>query len=111
MTQTWLDGKKKEPPRRGGRWVRVVARIRNNATGEVREYGTDEILEDGEEAPSDFSWSDGNDSCDCNRTLFFARAADEEEDWDTECRDGKFSVQLVNPSSGTAYYDEMTPNV
>ena len=111
MTQAWLDGEEKEPPRSGGRWVRVVARIRDNATGEVREYGTDEILEDGEESPSDWPWSEGNSSCDCNRRLFFARSSGEEEDWESECSDDKFSVQLVNPSSGTAYYDEMTPNV
>ena len=111
MIQTWLEGEKKPQPLCGGRWVRVTARIRNNATGEVREYGTDEILEGGEETPSEWPWSDGNYGCDCNRRLFFARACGEEEDWKGECSDDKFSVQLVNPSSGAAYYDEMTPNV
>ena len=114
MNQTWLEGETKEPPRCGGRWVRVTARIRDNATGEVREYGTDEILENGEETPNDFGWAEGNYSCDCNRHLFFARAFGEEENRERECSDDKFSVQLVNPSSGVVYYDEydeMTPNV
>lgn len=90
------------------RWVRVIAHIRNNATGEIRQYMTDEVLHDGDSHPSVFNWEENNFSCDCNRILFFLRAKgeDEEEAWDRECTHGHYSVNLQNPVTGETYYRE-----
>lgn len=88
------------------KWVATVAEIRDNATGIVREYQNDAILEDGDFEPSAFIWESGNYSCDCNRRLFFARAAGEDEDWDSDCSDGLYSVRLRNKKSGRVFYSE-----
>ena len=95
-------------PIKNGGWVKVVAEIRKNDTGEVREYETDEILMNDEDYPNPFNWSDNNYSCDCNRLLFFNRAGNEEkeEDWNVECTDGRFSVNLKNKKDGEYYYRE-----
>src|SRR3990167_9381256 len=96
----------KPHPQRNGRWVRVVAQIRNNATGEVRESSMPDILDNGEDAPHSFNWSDGNYSCDCNRELFWSRAAGVEVE-ESECSEGRFSVRVINPATGKAFYDEL----
>jgi hypothetical protein len=40
--------------------------------------------------------------------LFFKRAKGEEteDDWNVECTDGKFSVNLKNKKGGVVYYRE-----
>lgn len=43
-----------------------------------------------------FQWLEGNYSCDCNRALFFARAAGEPEPEDRPCTDDQFVV--VSPA-------------
>lgn len=98
------------PLRKGEHWVCVTARIRENTTGEVREYhDAHAIIADGEEHPSTYIWEDGNYACDCNRGLFFQYAAGvAPDDADSDCGDGRFSVQLINPQTGTVYYDEFT---
>lgn len=88
------------------RWVVVKAHIRLNATGEVRVDDTKEVLYDGDDNPSIFIWKDGNFSCDCNRRLFFRRAAGEDDGDDVVCTDGLYSVNLVNPSNDEVYYRE-----
>lgn len=89
------------------RWVCVVAHIRKNETGEVRRYDTEELLEEGDKHPSVFNWEENNFSCDCNRELFFERAARHEIDIDvTKCSDGRYSVNLENPATGEVYYRE-----
>jgi hypothetical protein len=93
-------------PVKGGRWVAAVAEIRDNATGVVREHESHETMMDGDPDPGDFIWSDGNYSCDCNRRLFFARAAGEDEDWDGGCSDGLYAVRLRNKRTGRVYYNE-----
>jgi hypothetical protein len=43
-----------------------------------------------------FLWGpDGNYGCDCNRRLFFARAAGEEEEHHGTCSEGAFSVRIT----------------
>ena len=56
--------------------------LRENASGEIRSYydetnykGTEEELE----RLTDFMWTEGNYSCDCNRLLFFVRSGGEPE--------------------------------
>lgn len=88
--------------------VECIVEIRDNKTGEIREYETQELLGIGEEYPSVFNWGENNYSCDCNRRLFFKRVENEEtdEDWDMECSNGKFSVNLKNKKDGEIYYRE-----
>lgn len=104
----WIENKEHRDERKDYIWVKCIAEIRNNETGEVREYETDEILENGSKHPNIFNWEENNYSCDCNRLLFFNRAKGEEkdEDWDVECSDGKFSVNLKNKKDGKVYYRE-----
>lgn len=54
-----------------------VVFIRKEATREVRKH-VDSSPWDG-----DYIWADGNYSCDCNRHLFFERAAGNEPEWDS----------------------------
>lgn len=105
----WIEVKKDKIHQKDGCiWVKCVAEIKDNKTGEIRAYETDEILEIGDKYPSPFSWEENNYSCDCNRHMFFKRAKGEtiEEDWEVECTWGKFSVNLKNKKNGEIYYRE-----
>ena len=104
----WIEVKKDNYQMKDSIWVKCVAEIRDNATGEIREYETHEILEIGKEHPFFFNWAENNYSCDCNRRLFFKRAKNEEteDDWNAECSNGKFSVNLKNKKDGKVYYRE-----
>lgn len=88
--------------------VECIAEIKNNETGEIREYKTIETLKIGENYPSVFNWKENNYSCDCNRRLFFKRVNNEEteDDWNVKCSQGKFSVNLKNKKDGVVYYRE-----
>jgi len=99
------------PLPKNSHWVLVTARVRKNDTGEMREYQSETIIDDGEAHPSTYIWEDGNYSCDCNRRLFFGYAAGEGgmDEIDHPCGEGAFSVQLVNPVTGTVFYDEFEP--
>lgn len=105
---SWLPSEENREPIDGGRWVQIVARIRHNSTGEVREYKNDTLLLPDEHEPSDYPWADGNYACDCNRALFFGYAIglSYEDIPDRACTDTEFAVQLVNPADGRVYYDE-----
>ena len=83
-----------------------VANIRNNGTGEIRNYDTYDDIEDGEILPSTYIWEDGNYACDCNRGLFFGYSIGEKyKDIDHECGDEKFAVNLTL-HDGTVFYRE-----
>lgn len=58
---------------------------------------------------SDYIWSEGNYSCDCNRALFFARAGNEPdaESWDPPCGEGRYAVR-IEVDGRTVYQDEGT---
>lgn len=79
-----------------GAWVE----IRNNATGEVRRYYDDYFNPD-PETGSRYIWTEGNYGCDCNRSLFFARAADEEDPEDLDCEGGVFTAIRAHCDNGT----------
>ena len=66
----------------------VVAAIRDKQTGEERLYPIGPW-----EDHSDFLWSEGNYACDCNRALFFARAANG-EDIDHPCGSTRYHVRI-----------------
>ena len=56
---------------------------------------------------SDYIWSEGNYSCDCNRELFFARGRGEPEpaNENLRCTDGRFLV-LVVAEDGSVVFDD-----
>lgn len=91
--------------------VKAVLEIRRNADGVIRR---DPELWD---YYGDFIWSDGNFACDCNRYLFFCRAAGEPEDDDEEgpehaCGDERYSVRLTDEAGNVLYcdFDEVALN-
>jgi predicted dehydrogenase len=87
--------------------VKIIALIRKNKTGEIREY-KDELYWGNwyqDEEPSTYIWEDGNYSCDCNRYLFFQRVKNENED-NEECGDELYSVNLKNPKNEEIFYKE-----
>lgn len=64
------------------------------------------------EQDGDFSiWSDGNFSCDCNRSDFFAEAIGREADEDPPCGDGRFIVEkIVERGTDRVLYAETEPS-
>lgn len=93
-------------PQKNGKWVATVVEIRDNATGIVREHQSFSILVNGDIEPSSYIWEYGNYSCDCNRCLFFAHAAGEDEDRERDCGNGAYSVRVRNKKSGRVFYSE-----
>ena len=85
--------------------VAIITHIRNNETKEVVRIPNTDLLMDTEENVSSFWWEEGNGSCDCNRELLFERAKGKERK-NPECSEGRYSVNLENPASGTLYYKE-----
>jgi hypothetical protein len=54
-----------------------------------------------------YNWTDGNSSCDCNRSAFFARVAGEPEDDKYDCGETKFTlISIVNARTGRKVYPE-----
>jgi hypothetical protein len=75
---------------------KIAAYIRNNETGEVRvdEYETEDQYAEGQV----FWWQEGNACCDCNREIFFRRAAglpEPDDDYDELCGDTRFGVEFI----------------
>lgn len=97
-------------PISGGRWVAVVERVRDNASGEVREHLSELPLYDGSAHPQTFNWANGNFACDCNRGLVFLWAAgidtDDLPDDEPPCGDSRYAAQLVNPVDGAVFFSD-----
>lgn len=94
--------------------VLVLVHIRNNATGEIRIHNDGNwSKKDIDEGYFSFQYGENNYACDCNRSLFFARANAEEDsdrDGDRECTSYKFSItQCLLPDSTDIYHDEDEP--
>lgn len=90
----------REPkPTRPGEWFPADVYITDTKTGEPRVYRTWETRPDAEGLGGvEFSWSEHNNACDCNRALFFARAADEDEaevEVEVKCGDGRYRVDRI----------------
>jgi hypothetical protein len=85
--------------------VKYAVHIRNNATGEVREY-RDNLDWHGS---SLYWWSEGNMSCDCNRHNIF-REAGGESATDENCSDGRYTVVRITLDDGTVYENEAELN-
>lgn len=54
----WIEVERDYPIAKDYLLVKCVAEIKNNATGEIREHDTNELLEIGAEYPSVFNWDD-----------------------------------------------------
>ncbi len=66
--------------------------IRDTTTGESRECSYEAADVD----RCDFYWLEGNMACDCNRRLYFERAAGNEPgDGDLPCGDGRYRYDWV----------------
>ncbi len=63
--------------------------IRHNLTGEIRLH-TDEY-----DWASGYIWEEGNYACDCNRHLFFHRAAGHEPEEDCACGHERYSILAI----------------
>lgn len=85
----------------------AIVHIRNNETGEIRDYAT-ELLENinGKPGPWLWQWQEDGYSCDCNRAIFWG------EEWQDEyfrpacCVEGGYNVQIVEAGTGKVLYDE-----
>ena len=98
---------KQAPPHDKSTWIEIIAHIRNNQTGEIRQYKDDAIWDEDNGCPHLFIWEEGNYSCDCNRKIFWGDSIGHEyEDEETPCGDGDFSINLENPKTGEIFYRE-----
>lgn len=70
--------------------------IQNNDTREIRRYRYDMEWDES----SAYAWTDGNFGCDCNRALFFARAAGENDPEDRGCGITLYSALYAELSDG-----------
>ena len=82
--------------------------LRRNSDGVVRTYTEKELKWHDH---SEFWWSDGNAGCDCNRQLYFNRAApDQPQDDDSSCGDDRFSVCIKDEQGNVLYEDDSWEN-
>ena len=80
-----------------------VAHITRVADGETRTRIFDD---DWDDEGSEFWWSQGNYSCDCNRYLEFERAGGHEPDIDDgACGEGAYRVKIVLPDGSVPYWE------
>lgn len=79
----------------------VKIEIRRNSDGETVTIET--VLHD----MTEYMWSEGNYSCDCNRSHYFFEARGLNEPETDECGDYKFSVRLTDTENGEVIYDEL----
>lgn len=79
--------------------------IRNNTTGEIRLYQDDEDWFEYDPQDGQFWWwTDGNGGCDCNREIYFERAAAERAGNDCDdapCGEGAYTVLYAEFPDGT----------
>lgn len=78
----------------------IKIEIRREEDGEVRStVWKDSVF-------SEFWWSEGNGSCDCNRELFFLRAKGEDEPDEVQCGEERFCVRVSDADTGEVFYAE-----
>lgn len=80
--------------------------ITENATNKTRLYVYEDYSE-GDDSLISYMWDEGNYACDCNRSLFFSRAAGEEEDGDGLCGSDAYSVNGIFKDGKLIYTDDM----
>lgn len=85
----------------------LLCTLRRKSDGKVVEYRDEWTLDNLDGVV--YQWTDGNYGCDCNRTLFFARASGEDEpDMDSlECGDDeRFELLKIVTANGLVLYPE-----
>ena len=89
--------------------MRYTFEIQDTQTNEARKYRDDFDWED--EGHMLFMFRDGNYSCDCNRELFFQRAAGEPEtDLDeVSCGDGRYVIARALREDGSSVEIDAKP--
>ena len=102
---------KMPPPHDRSLWVKVYFQVRDNRTGVVKRLdGEKDIWGDPDTREgfgvSDFSYSMGNYSCDCNRSIFFDRAnGTDHPNKHHTCGHDRFDLNVFL-SDGTPIYTE-----
>ena len=78
--------------------------VTDRTTGEHREVAQVERWACEDDA-TEFLWTDGNYGCDCNRYLFFCRAAGASEDDPPDCGETRFRL-TVQDAAGITVFEE-----
>jgi hypothetical protein len=81
--------------------------LRCNATGEERWAVMGGVWDEAAE----FMWTEGNFGCDCNRHLFFERAAGRETAEDRKCGEDAYFAICVELPDGTRHDLDEPPNI
>jgi len=81
--------------------------IRENLTGELRLCEMQDYDAEAGREFHEYTWSDGNYSCDCNRSILFARAVNETEDHDVECSDGRYTIMAIFQNGRQVYTEQI----
>lgn len=75
--------------------------IRNNETGEVRDYRMwDDPEKNWQNEQDVFWWFEGNGNCDCNRSHFFENAAGNSEAEFDQCGHERFTITAIIMDNG-----------
>lgn len=104
-----ISGKEYNNPNIVFKLIKVIVKIKNNNTGEVRKFEDELNFDEETNTPSTWMWEEGNYSCDCNRSLFFNRAGNE-DDGNHECSEGEFSANIYNIVDNSLIYEEFGEN-
>lgn len=85
----------------------VAVTLTDTKTGKQRVYDTEEYFP--KDGWSDYLWTDGNYSCDCNRYLFFQRADGKTPSLGkAKCGEGRYLVNsIVLKDTGEQLYSEV----
>ena len=84
----------------------IVAIITDTTTGEVAWYFETGNFEPDENGFDDtYLWSEGNWSCDCNRSIMFHAARGSDDSCDRPCGSGRYRVKIVG-LDGTVLYED-----
>lgn len=92
--------------------IPVVVTIRRGSDGVARVSDENWTLQENIDepgAPLLFWWTEGNGGCDCNRRLFFARAAGEPDPEDYDCTDGEYRITITGRDGRVWYTDDEAP--
>ena len=91
----------------GRQEIPCIAAIKQNSTGEIREFPIFLFIEEGETEPDFYDWECGNYSCDCNREEFFYCVGEQYEYTGySGCSDDRFSVNIFNEETKEVIYKE-----
>jgi len=93
-----------------GKQIKTNVYIRKNNTKEIRKIEMNLYGFDSDTCPETWIWEEGNYSCDCNREIFFERAAGFEVE-EVECSHFKYSIKLEDPKTGNIFYNEFDEEI